>query len=131
MQVDERFRIDEHAHVAELKNAVALPRLRVEPNVIAQPGTSAALHAEAQSALLRRDALLHDCSSDLGQSFVRDLNAFRWSLRRFRFGFYFDRHRTKSNGRDARSPFGKTTALRPLPASPLLAFSSSRGWPRE
>jgi len=97
MQVDERFGIDEHAHVTELEDAVAFPRLRVEANVVAQPGTSAALHAEAQPALLRRDALFDDGSSYPGQGFVRNLDAFSWSLR-FRFGFCFDHHRSKANG---------------------------------
>ena len=35
----------------ELEDAIALARLRVEPDVVAQPGASAALHAQAASRL--------------------------------------------------------------------------------
>src|SRR6185312_15821022 len=50
VQVDERLRIDEHTHPAELVNAVAFARLRVEANVVGQPGATAALHAQSQPA---------------------------------------------------------------------------------
>src|SRR5947209_13481179 len=46
MQVDERLRIHEHAYALELIHAVAFARLRIEPNVVAQPRASAALHAQ-------------------------------------------------------------------------------------
>src|SRR5581483_2858122 len=36
VQVDEGLRINKYAHVAELKNAIAFARLRVEANVVAQ-----------------------------------------------------------------------------------------------
>ena len=64
VQVDERFRIDEDSHIAKLEDAVTLARLRVEANVVAQPGASAALHAKTQSALLGRDAFFHDGGAD-------------------------------------------------------------------
>ena len=73
MQVDERLRIDEHAHIAELEDAVALARLRVEADVVAQARASAALHAQAQSALLGRNAFLDHGRADLGQRLLRDL----------------------------------------------------------
>src|SRR5579864_1880562 len=52
VQVDERLGIDKDSHITELEDAVALARLRIETDVVAQAGTSSALHAEAQAALL-------------------------------------------------------------------------------
>src|ERR1700722_10192893 len=128
MQVDERFWIDEHAHVAELKDADAFPRLRVETNVIAQAGTAAALHPEAQPALLGRNALFYDSGPDPGQSFVRDLDAFGRSLRGFRSGLCFDHILLRTE--KGETPVLKTTAPRLPSASPHPVSSSSRGWPR-
>src|SRR5215469_10536203 len=58
VQVDERLRINKDPHVAELKDAVAFARLRVETDVIAQPRAATTLHPKAQSPLLRRNAFL-------------------------------------------------------------------------
>ena len=65
MQIDERLRIDEHAHIVKLEDAVAFARLRVEADVVAQPGTAAALHAQAQAALLGRNAFLRHRAANL------------------------------------------------------------------
>ncbi len=77
MQVDERFRIHEHAHISELEYPVALARLRVEADVVAQSGASSALHSQPQSALLGRDALLDDGRANPGQSLIGYLDALR------------------------------------------------------
>ena len=53
VQVDKRFRIDKDAYVGELEDPVALARLRVEADVVAQAGASATLHPETQPTLLR------------------------------------------------------------------------------
>src|SRR5271157_1972319 len=58
VQVDERLGIDENAYIAVLEDAVAFAGLGVEADVIAQTRTAAALHAQAQSALLGRNAFL-------------------------------------------------------------------------
>src|SRR5581483_6502154 len=76
VQVDERLRVDEYADVGELKNPVAFPWLRIEPDVVTQPGTPAALHAQAQPALLGRDAFLHHRAADLSDRLLGDLDPF-------------------------------------------------------
>ncbi len=79
MQVDERFGIDEDADFAVVENTVALTGLRVEADIVAQPGTPAALHAEAHAALFGRDAFFGERDANFGQGFVGDLYAFgRW-----------------------------------------------------
>src|SRR5437773_475891 len=45
MEIDKRLRIYEHPDIAELKDAVTFPRLRIEANVITQTGASSALHS--------------------------------------------------------------------------------------
>src|SRR5450755_1723960 len=52
VQIDERLRVDEDAHVTVLKYAVALARLRIEADVVAEPGAAAPLNAQAKAALL-------------------------------------------------------------------------------
>src|SRR5262245_14491670 len=75
MQVNERLWIDEDANAIELVNPIALPRLAVEADVIAEPGTAAALYSDAQSTLLRRHVLLRHGGANLAESALRDLNA--------------------------------------------------------
>src|ERR1700752_1447372 len=75
VQINERLRVDEHAHVVELKDAIAFARLRVETDVIAETRTATTLHAKAQSALLGRNAFLGHRAAYLNQGFVSDLNA--------------------------------------------------------
>src|SRR5579863_1188277 len=75
VQVDERFRIDKDADIAELKNAVAFARLRIEADVIAQAGTSAALHTKAQAALLGRNAFLGHRDADFRDRLLGDRDA--------------------------------------------------------
>src|SRR5215472_13759377 len=85
MQVDERFRIDEYSHVVELKNAIAFTRMRIEADVVAEPRTSAALHAQSQAAFRRRNVLFGHGGANAHQGFVRYLDALRrrwWRLRR-------------------------------------------------
>ena len=60
----------------ELEDAVALARLRVEADVVAQPRTSAALHTQAQSALLGRDAFLGHRAANLGDGLFGHHDAF-------------------------------------------------------
>src|SRR5580693_5803627 len=76
MQVDKRLRIDEHAYVTELEDAIAFARLRIEADVVAQAGTAATLHAQAQPALLGRDAFLGHRAAHFDQGLLSNLNAF-------------------------------------------------------
>ena len=66
VQVDKRLRVDEHANIAVLEDAVAIPRLSIEADVITQAGTAAALHTQAQSAL---HAMLGELFADFVDSF--------------------------------------------------------------
>ena len=77
MQVYERFRIHKNPHIPKLVNPIALPRLRVEANVVAQARAPAALHSQTQPALFRRDALLDDGRPNLRQRLLRDLHTLR------------------------------------------------------
>jgi len=97
MQVDERFRIDKDPHIVELEDAIPLAGLRVEANVVAQARTPASLYAEAQAALLGRDAFLGHCAPDFGDGFVGHLNALGWSLGRGLFRC--SRHSVSTHGR--------------------------------
>src|SRR5262249_28442957 len=65
---------------------VALARLRVEADVIAQAGTSAALHPETQAALLGRNALFGHGATDFRDRLFGDRDAFGGGLRGFRCG---------------------------------------------
>src|SRR4051812_29318083 len=76
VQVDEALRVHEQAHTIELIHAVALTRLRIEADVVAQSAASAALYAHAKSALFRRNILLRHGYADLLQRALRHLNAF-------------------------------------------------------
>lgn len=65
VQINERFWINKDADIPKLKNAVALARLRIEANVIAQARAAATLHAQTQSALLGRNTLLGHSRTNL------------------------------------------------------------------
>src|ERR1700677_370251 len=45
VQINERLWVDKNPHIVELKHAVTLARLRIEPYVVAQARASATLHA--------------------------------------------------------------------------------------
>ena len=75
MEVDKRLGIHKDAHIFKVVNAVAFSRLRVESNVIRQTGTAAALNAEAESPLLRRDSFFSHGYANPLQSTLRDLDA--------------------------------------------------------
>ena len=64
----------EDPHIAVLKHAVSFARLRVEPDVVAQAGTAASLHAYTQPALLRRDVLFCHRRADPRQRPFRHLD---------------------------------------------------------
>ena len=81
VQIDERLRVHEHAHVAELEDAVTIAGLRIEADVVAQARTSSALYAQAQAALLRRHAFLGHGDAHLGQGFLGHEDAFGRCLR--------------------------------------------------
>src|SRR5207253_11028829 len=63
-QVNERFGVNEHAHTAELENAIVLLSVRLEPDAVTQPRAAASLHAQAQPALMRRNAFLDQSCPD-------------------------------------------------------------------
>ena len=86
VQIDERLGVDENPHIGEQEDAVAFARLCVEADVIAQTRTAAALDAEAQAALLGRNAFLGHGSADFGQGFLGNENSFGGSLRGFQVG---------------------------------------------
>src|SRR5215472_3036266 len=89
VQVNERLRIHEHAHISELKDAVTLAGLRVESDVIAQSRTAAPLHAQTKTAFGWRDAFLGHRRADLGDRLLAYLDALDGSsrcLRRDRLG---------------------------------------------
>src|SRR5262249_37790718 len=75
VQIDERLGVHKNPDIIELKDAVALTRLAVKTDVVAQPRAAAALHSEAQSTLLGRDVFLLDRHADARQGLVGDLNA--------------------------------------------------------
>src|ERR1700761_6773237 len=58
VQVDKGLGIDKDADIAELVDAIPLPRLRVETDVIGKPGATAARDAKTQTTLGGRNALL-------------------------------------------------------------------------
>ena len=61
--------------ITELEDAIAFARLGVEADVIAQAGTSATLHTEAQAALFGRDAFFGHRGTDLRDRLFGDRDA--------------------------------------------------------
>jgi len=99
MQVDKRLGIDENPYIAELEDAIAFARLRVETYVVTQTGTATALYTQAQPALLGRNAFLGHCASNFGQGFIGNLNALRRrGLRTLRGLFHHCRHENDTPG---------------------------------
>src|SRR5215831_4720370 len=77
VQINERLGIDKHPYVAELKNPITFPRLRVEADVVAEARTTAALDAKTQTAQLGRNALFDHRATDLGDGLVRHRDSLR------------------------------------------------------
>jgi hypothetical protein len=76
VQLEERLLIDEDADVVELVDTIAFAWLRVKANVVGESGAAAALDAETQAALLRRNILLRHGDTDALQRTLGDLHAF-------------------------------------------------------
>src|SRR5215470_1150887 len=99
VQVDEGFRVDKHTHVVKVKDAIALPRLRIEADVVAQARTTAALHTQAQTAFGRRNAFLRHRAANFGDRLLRHLDALDggsryWGCDRLESFFCHDAHQT-------------------------------------
>ena len=75
VEVDKRLGIHKDADVFKVVNTIPFSRLRVEPNVIGQTGTAAALNAEAESPLLRGDSFFGHGYANPLQGALRDLDA--------------------------------------------------------
>src|ERR1700736_4535281 len=75
VEVDKRLGIHKDADVFKIVNTVPLSRLRVEPNVIGQTGTAAALNAQAEPVLIRGDSFFGHSYANPLQSALRDLDA--------------------------------------------------------
>src|SRR5580704_11857253 len=75
VQVDERLGIHKDADIFKVVDAIPFARLRVEPNVIGQTRTAAALNAKAEPPLLRGDSFFGHGYANPLQSALRNLDA--------------------------------------------------------
>src|SRR5271166_5954263 len=89
MQVDERLRVHEDAHIVILKDAIPFARLGIEPDDVGEAGTASALNAEAQTALVGCDSFFRQRRANVLQRLGRDDNALR--RRRFNRGWCYFR----------------------------------------
>jgi len=75
VEVDKRLGIHKDADIFKVVDAVPFSRLRIEPNVIRQTRTAAALNAEAEPPLFRGDSFFGHGYANPLQSALRDLDA--------------------------------------------------------
>src|SRR5450755_4442548 len=75
VEVDERLGIHKDTDVFKVVNTIPFSRLRVEPNVVGQTGTAAALNAQAEPPLFRGDSFFGHSDANPLQSALRDLDA--------------------------------------------------------
>lgn len=75
VQVDEGLRVDKHADVLEVEDAVTVAGLGVETDIVGEPGAASALNAETQAAFGGRDALLGHGDADALEGAIRHLDS--------------------------------------------------------
>src|ERR1700739_1506380 len=124
MEINERLRIHEYAHVCALEESIALAGLRVKTNVIPQTGTPAPLPAKAQASLFGRDAFFGHRATHLGDGLVGHLDAFGGGL--WRRVFDCSRHVLKLPQR-LKPPiiWDLTARLKPCPSQTYFASAAT------